>query len=459
MLTRALSGHRTFIVTDDEFLSILLHSADRRATPRGPRTNSAPMKNLTSPELYAKLRSPKIMERAFAAEELGVRRDRQAVSPLVELLFAIEEDELHDLAAAGFAMEALGAIGDLSATRAILEMLRMTAGHMTIPEREPLPRIACRALVRMQATAALPELRELQRGRLGFLYRDLVARAIAEIGGAAEAPFFERLLGDSRPMVQVAAASALGLLRHLPAVPALEELARSSNEQVRWSALGALIAMERPGAIAAFFEEARALTKVSAKSGLLYMALDQELTALAATLFELIREPRWGCCQPIVFDTLEIAAQLGSLDSIAYLRALHDDPQGSPCARARAAAILIAHGHDELLPRCFDFLRGCADPKVRDPRDNAIRRNETQLEVLDALERYGLAHRDQRALLADGLYEILWIDDDAYLDEDYGHEDLLCYVPDRAGQALYAMTGSSSRGELDLWHSLQVAGN
>lgn len=417
------------------------------------------MKHLTRNELFSQLRSPKIMDRAFAAEELGVRRDRQAVVPLVELLLSIEEDQLHDLAAAGFAMEALGAIGDPAATRAILQILRMTAGHMTIPEREPLPMIACRALVRMRATAALPALRELQLGRLGFMYRDLVARAIAALGGAAEAPFFERLLGDSRPLVQIAAASALGLLRHLPAAPALEGLARSTNEEVRWGALGALVAMERPGAIEAFLDEARQLTNAAAKSSLLYVTLDQELTALGPTVLALIREPRWGCSQGLVFDTLEVAAQLGSLEAVAYLRALHDDPQGSPCARARAAAILIAHGHDDLLPRCFAFLRGFADPAARDPRDNALRRNETQLELLDALERYGLAHRERRAALADGLYEILWIDDDAYLDDDGDDADLLCYVPDRAGQALYALTGSSSRVELDLWHALQVSGN
>jgi HEAT repeat protein len=417
------------------------------------------MKHLTRDALCNKLRSPKVMERAFAAEELGLRRDRQAVAPLVELLLSIEDSRLRDLDAAGFVMEALAAIGDASATRAILEILRLTAEHMAIPEREPLPLIACRALVRLQATAALPALRELQLGRLGFMYRDLVARAIAALGGAAEAPFFERLLGDSRPLVQAAAASALGKLRHLPALPAIELLARSFNDEVRWGAIGALIALDRPGAVESFLAEARHLADPSAKSYLLYMALDQELTSLAGTLFALSREPRWACSQGLVFDTLEIAAELGSLEAITYLRALHDDLQGSPCARARAAAILIAHGHPELLQPCFEFLRGFADPAARDPRDNALRRNETQLELLDALERYGRKHREQRALLAEGLYDIIWIDDDAYLDEDCDDEDLLCHVPDRAEQALHAITGSSSRVELELWHKLQAPGN
>lgn len=416
------------------------------------------MKHLTRDALCNKLLSPNVMERAFAAEELGARRDRQAVAPLVELLLSIEDNRLRDLDAAGFVMEALAAIGDPAATRAILETLRLTAGHMTIPEREPLPLIACRALVRLRATSALPALRELQVGRLAFLYRDLVARAIAALGGEAEAPFFEKLLGDCRPQVQAAAASALGMLRHLPAVPALELLARSFNDDVRWAALGALVALEQPTSIDGFLAEAHGLTDPSAKSALLYMTLDQELTALAGPLFALTRELRWACSQGLVFDTLEVAAELGSRDATAYLRALHDDPQCSPCARARAAAILIAHGHDDLLPSCFEFLRGFADPAVRDPRDNALRRNETQLELLDALERYGRKHRDQRALLAEGLYEILWSDDDAYLD-DSADEDLLCYVPDRAGQALHALTGSSSRAELDLWHELQTPGN
>jgi HEAT repeat protein len=418
------------------------------------------MKHLTRDALCAKLRSPKVMERAFAAEELGVRRDRQAVAPLLELLLAIEDNRLRDLDAAGFVMEALAAIGDPAATRPILQILRLTAGHMTIPEREPLPLIACRALVRLQATAALPALRELQLGRLAFLYRDLVARAIAALGGAAEAPFFEKLLGDGRPQVQAAAASALGMLRHRPAVPALELLSRSFHDEVRWAAIGALVALEQPASIEEFLAEARHLTDPSTKSALLYMTLDQGLTALAGPVFALSRELRWACSQGLVFDTLEVAAELGSRDATAYLRALHDDPQCSPCARARTAAILIAHGHDDLLQPCFELLRGLADPAVHDPRDNALRRNETQLELLDALERYGRKHRDKRALLAEGLYEILWNDDDdACLEEDSADEELLCYVPDRAGQALHAITGSSNRAELDLWYALQTPAN
>lgn len=435
------------------------------------------MKHLTTAALCLKLQAPAIMDRAFAAEELGRRGAVEALGALCGALITVTSDAARGIDAAPFVIKALAQIGDARAGRAILEVLRRTAGTFLLPELEPLSAVACRALVTLRATAMLPALRELQRGRTGALFRDLVARTIAKLGGADEAPFFLELLGHPHPTVRAAACSALGVLRYQPAAPLLEELRQSQDKDVRWAALGACIALGQPGAVAAFREEARRLDTVERKIDLLWLPLDHELTELAGVLYELAGDPRWICSPTILFYTLETALQLGSAPARAQLAAIEADEQASPCARARAAGILLARsGEVEMTARCFTFLRECTDPAKRDPRDDRFRRCSTQLEVIEALERFGRDFPEHRGRLADGLYEILWREEqvlfgggaqagcDGFDDDDgdgarhrvtaeLDYEELasLASIPDRAGHALYSLTGAASRPELERW--------
>lgn len=456
------------------------------------------MRHLTTATLCLKLHSPNIMDRAFAAEELGRRGATETVGALCDLLLAITAEHARAMDAAPFIIDALAELGDARAARPIFEVLRRTAGTFLLPELEPLSAVACRALLRLRATSMLPALRELQEGRSGFLYRDLVSRTIAKLGGEAEAPFFASLLDSPSGVVRAAACSALGILGHAPAGPRLEQLARSEERNVRWAALGACVAMGRPGALAALAHEAQLLGDLEQKLSLLYMTLDQQLAPAASLLCDLSRDPRWASCPSTFFYTLEAAVQLGSSDARDQLRAIERDAQASPCARARAAGILLAHTGDvEMVAPCFRFLRQCGEPGKRDPRDDRSRRSATQLDVIEGLERFGRAYPEHRGRLADGLCEILWREesmmngeDEAAADpaadpgaapdgvvvaaidadtEDELHRQLhrelrserareheldaisLVSVPDRAGHALYSLTGVSSGPELERW--------
>ncbi len=404
------------------------------------------MKHLSSPLLLQKLSSSLVMERAFAAEELGHRQERAAVAPLIELLGGIDSIYGEDLDAVGPALRALAQIGDASCTRAVLKVLRVTAGHVSFPSGESIPMQACRTLVALKARSALPALRALQLGRSGYLYRDLLARCIAELGGETESTFLFELLLHPHAFVQGAGASGLGKMQHLPAAPALEVLSQTRNTELRWAARCALVEMKAPGAEEALLAEMRHPQEDVPRRLLLAMILDSKLTQLAPALFELSGDPRWADSQPLMFDTLEVAAALGSSPALDRCRATYGDRQRSLCVRARAAAILLGNGQMDVLPFCLEALRASAEA-MRDPRDSARRRNETQREVIDALERFGREHREQRDRIAECLYELACCDletdeDDSELDE------LDCYIPDRASHALYALTGVRGEGAL-----------
>lgn len=405
------------------------------------------MKHLSSPLLLQKLSSSLVMERAFAAEELGHRQDRAAVAPLIELLGGVDSLYGEDLDAVGPALRALAQIGDASCTRVVLKVLRMTAGHVSFPSGESIPMQACRTLVAIKARSALPALREMQLARNGYLYREILGRCIAELGGENESTFLFELMLHQHAFVQAAGASGLGKMKHLPAAPALEVLSQTRDNELRWAARCALVEMKAPGAEEALLAEMRHPPQDASRRLLLAMILETQLTQLAPALFELSSDPRWAESQPLMFDTLEVAAGLGSSPALDRCRAIYDDRQRSLCARARAASILLGNGQLDVLPFCFEALRNGADSMTQDPRDSAQRRNQTQREVIEALERFGREHREQRGRIAECLYELACCDletdeDDEELDE------LACYIPDRASHALYALTGVRGEGAL-----------
>jgi HEAT repeat protein len=430
------------------------------------------MKHLTSTRLLEMLTSHQIMDRAFAAEELGHRRERAAIGPLCELLTSIEDVFASELDAAPFAIRALSQIGDASAARAIVKIVRLVGGYVAYPESPPITTVACQALVELRAQSALPALKELQAGPQGFLYRDVLARTIAELGGAAEAGFLMGLLGHVQPLVQGAGAAALGRLQHAPAVPGITALCQRSDDELRWSARCALVAMGLPDAAHGVHAETQRSLDRGAKALLLGIVVDQHLTSLAGMLFELSRDPKWASSHAIAFATLETAVQLGGAAARDLLRALTVDVQQSPCTRMRAAGILLEHGHPELLASCLEALRRCREASAGDPRDPATRRTATAREMIDALERFGLEHRGERVAIAEGLAGFLERELEAEQGDPEGGDEadeadeaaadpfeLPCYLPDHASHALYALTGRYLPAELEPWRVVQRMSN
>jgi hypothetical protein len=107
-----------------------------------------------------------------------------------------------------------------------------------------------------------------------------------------------------------------------------------------------------------------------------------------------------------------------------------------------------------VLPFCLELLRH-GGSMMSDPRDSARRRNDTQREVIDALERYGKAHRDERGKIAECLYELSCCDLEIE-DEDDELDELSCYIPDHASHALYTLMGIRGEGAVLEWKVQKV---
>lgn len=409
------------------------------------------MKHLTNAFLFQKLKSPHVMDRVFAAEELGERRERAAIMPLRALLDN-ERTSLEDFDALAPAISALAAIGEASAARSILGVLRASAGYVPRTESVPLAEIACRALVQLGARAAVPALKELQLSKLAGTYRTQLARAIAALGGAEELPFLQRLLASGVPQLQTAGVTALAMLHHLPSAPMVEPMCRSPHEELRWIAQGALVAMGAPGARNQLCAAARIIPDFPMKMTLLGLLTEHEMTWLADVPLELAGDPRWASDEDLLFESLDTALHLGCGMAAGPLLQLYEDRQQPRCKRIRAAAILTERGQAHLLVPCLEFLLASSDSRSRDPRDSPKRRNTTQREVIQAVTRYGRQHRASREAIVEALYELSWrgLDESDHLGDDAS------YIPDYASHAVYVLSGAITRSELDRWRLAQT---
>jgi len=155
--------------------------------------------------LIAELKDIKPGVRTRAAEELGKRKDRRAVQPLIEVLRSDPRSYVRDSAA-----EALGQIGDPAAVDALLDALA---------EYEYWP------------------------------LREASAEALGIIGDSRAVNGLIQLLGDPVKYVRDEAARALGRLKDPSAVPALIVVLEDSSEQVRYNAAEALGEIKDPRAI------------------------------------------------------------------------------------------------------------------------------------------------------------------------------------------------------------------
>lgn len=405
------------------------------------------MKHLSSAALFQKLKSPNIMERVLAAEELGDRRQRSAVGPLRELLDA-DRSSLEDLDAVAPALAALVAIGDDSAVRSILSVLRTTGGYVPQTESRPLSELACRALVQLDAKAAIPALKELQISKLSNVYRTQLARAIAALGGLEQLGFFQVLLASGDPMRQMAGIAAFAALHHLPAAPLIEPLCHAPHLELRWLAQCALAAMDHPGAREQLFTAALGIAELPIKMMLLCLTADNDLIPLGELLLRLARDPRWANGEDdVLFETLDTAIHLGCIEAATLLYQIYKDPLSSRCKSIRAAGILTERGCANLLSECLEFLLAGGEATRRDPRDSPRRRNTTQREVIQAVTRYGRQHTFLRETIVECLYEVSWrgLDEAELLDKEAS------YIPDYASHGVYILSGAITRSELDLW--------
>ena len=394
------------------------------------------------------------MQRGLAAEELGARRARAAVAPLIGVLAEMEGPFITHLLAINPVFEALGAIGDPAAVGPILRALELTAGYLLLePMLETPCEVGCRALVALGDPAAVPELQRLQDAPDAGLYGRHVARALVALGGTAQAPRFERLLESAPVEVRAASAEALQRLGHRAAIPKLQRLADHGDDELRWSARCALVGLGVPGAEAALQAELQAPTSASAKSLLMWIFCDHQLTAQADWLDQLVDDTAWSSTSAIAFDTLEFAVRLGSARARVRATQLHQDATQSLCARARAACILLDQGDPQYLEPCLRFLRHAEEQAV-DPRDPRDRYNTTYREIFDVLRRFGKAHRQHRLAIAEAFHAVI------RRSPDQGFGDLLRHGFSPAiysGQVLHVLTGTTDEPSLARWRGEQAA--
>lgn len=410
------------------------------------------MQHLTTDALIRKLTSDQTMERGFAAEELGARRAREAVTPLIDALRGSAEAFITHLLALNPVLEALGAIGDPSAITPLLRTIELTASYLMLtPNLETPCEVACQALVQLGGTSAVPTLERLLGVRGAGLYGRHVARALVALGGAAQAPRLERLLESAPIELRAASAEALQRLGHRAAIPKLQQLADHSHVELRWSAQCALVGLDAPGAEAALKAELRRPSSTSAKCHLMWIFYAHQLTAQADWLDQLVDDATWSCNPTTTFDTLEFAVRLGSASARERARLLHEDASQSACARARSAGILLDQGDAQYLEPCLHFLRH-AEAQTADPRDPRERYYLTYRELFDVLRRFGKRHRQHRLAIAEAFYAVI------RRGPDLGSFDPARFSPaSYAAQVLYVLTGATDEHSLARWSKAQAA--
>jgi hypothetical protein len=404
------------------------------------------MQSLSLQTLFTQLQSFHPRDIVFAAEELGARGDRAAVAPLIATLATIKSPHDEGIEAVAAVVGALAAIGDPAAIGPIVEVLRIAGGVLDENGEHLVSEAACRALIELRATAALPALRQLQCDSLACLHGGWVARALVELGGAAEIEFFCELL--QRPDVEgkIAAVEALGRLRHQPSAAMIEPLLDAAEPHLRLAALGALLALDQPGAEARLRFVMLTAATPTHKTRILAMLRLQSRRAQRQVVLEMAGHPHWVDSLAILFDTLELAVELGSAAAVARVRQIFADRALAASARARAAAILLHAGAGQLLPACLEFVRSFRNHCAADwdPRDSAQHLHDTRLEVLSAIRRHAQQHREARPLVAKVLYTMV---ERGYQDAD-DLESTTIYL---AGGILYEITGTTCSDEYSQW--------
>jgi hypothetical protein len=394
------------------------------------------MTERSTEELVGRLRSDDGMASTFAAEELAERGERSAIGPLIEALSSLS---LGDRGGQSLARSYIVALAMLEATEAadtIVGVLRQTSGD------DVLPAEACLALVRLRAVDALPALESLIQTKAFAGNADELAEAIVALGGSGAAPLFVELLSAKQETVRVAAATALGALRHLDAAPALEKLLKSTSPDVRFAALGALVAMGAPRAADSLHREMSRSLMGFEKSRLLRMIKKQSLRELAPRVMEKAADPTWAESVTLRIEALAVAAFLGAAEASQKLGELATDAGQSPCARARARASLLDLDEPSSLIECIHFLERNGGHAEQDPRDPFGVANEVQLATVEALERYALRHAASLLPVVDTLHAIRR--------EKHGNPRP---VVDRAGRAVRTLTRTERYSEYDTWRA------
>lgn len=409
------------------------------------------MEHLTTDALIRKLQSSIMKERSFAAEELGARRSQEAVAPLCRALTKVPNGHCEEVSTVNPIIEALAAIGDPAAIGPILYALEVTAGVLFMPIVLLTPcEVACRALVQLGATSALPAMEKLLRGRHAELFGAPLALAMVELGGSAMAPLFEELLASSP--VQAASAVALARLGHRGALPGLRLLRDAPDVHRRTAALCALVALREPGAEAELEAEMFHTPELQPKHNLLVMFRDAGLTSHADWLFQRCFAPAWANPRRMLFDTLSTAVELGSAAALAHVRSLHQDPSLSLCDRASAAANLIDRNELDALGSCLHFLQQRSEDQEPDPRDPPARWAETQRNVFDSVRMFGMRHRRHRLAIVDALTPLLVRGPS----EDFDFDTLFCPY-ECAGEVVYSLSGTYDMKSLTRWRQAHAA--
>lgn len=391
-------------------------------------------------------------QRRLAAEELGARRSKEALGPLLRALGEIDSGYCEAISTAVPIIDALAAIGEPVVIGSILYALEVTAGVMFTPLVLPTPTESCgKALVKLGATSALPALEKLQRSSIAQVLGHPLANALIDLGGPAVARIFEDLLEARWTSVQAASAVALGRLRHRDALPKLLALSDHHDLGLRTAALAARIALGDAAAVTSFEEEMLRTKEVYAKHNLLVLFSEAKLTSHADWLFQRAFDPVWASPRRMLFDTLSTAVELGSTAALTHVRSLHQGLALSLCDRASAAANLLDIDDVPALASSLHFLQQREEQQT-DPIDSSARWAEVQRDVHTSVRMFGQRHREHRLAIVDALTPTLRRGPS----EEFNFETLFCPY-ECAGEVVYALTGTSEMKSLIKWRAAHAA--
>jgi HEAT repeat protein len=308
--------------------------------------------------------------------------ERAEVEPLVTALYAQELEWGGEQSVAAVIIQALARLGDPRAIPALVATLEASVGVDIVPDE------CCHALAKLGAADAVPVLERMLRDAAGPA--EALTDAVVTLAGVRAGPLFAELLDSADELVQECAVSALGRLAYLPAAPAVERLL--GVHELRFATLGALVAMRAPAAEPALRAAIERAGDYGDRNAVIRIARRHQVTAIGPVLVE--KATAWAEHDEVMLNALEAAGELGAAAAAPRLRELAAHAAQSPCTRARAAAILLALDHADVLPACLAFLRSNGGHAEKDPRDPFGRANETQIGVVSALEGYATRHPD-----------------------------------------------------------------
>ncbi len=302
------------------------------------------------------LRSGDVRDMQQGLELTGDSEDPRVTDALLDALSELQRTRPRGGGyVAAQAIGALGVSGDPRATKAILDFM---AGDFRSDDDDQIQEVVCDALANIGSKDALPFLRTAMHAEDWEYVESAVANAIRTLGGAQEIDFFVGALASRRQGVILAALEALAKLPAHAAIPAIEPLVSSGDDEVRTQALLTLALVDPPRAPAV----ARAIMATAkddtARSAAIAVAMRLGGAEIAPVLEEKLNDPEWQQSPWVRFETAGALLVLGSSKATALLERTRTNADESPWCQALASALLLRDGrHAQLVPELIAFVR------------------------------------------------------------------------------------------------------